>query len=337
MGPQFTLPNRGLRLLAAGMLVLAWLPVHAQVFVVGMKTATDDAVTEFHPTHLPLPSGTLNERERRELLRDLVSEQGFAHRQLPLSPDMTLVANGNLWPRDDEYRALLYKKGIAAQPGERVAITAVRFKPDAIEMDINGGPFAKHRFLSHIEIGDGPIAQRGPEATGSRVTLVFEGGVPAITAAEVKALLDPVIDFHARTSEEAYADTLPPRVKAAVAEHEVLVGMTRRMVLAALGQPRAKNREHVREGDETSPRYEEWIYGEPPQPTRFVRFRGDHVVQWQLAELGKPIVLHDKNEIGDGDVPVLNQRTIASGDAQPDEEGHIPTQAPTLKKPGEGK
>ncbi len=300
-----------------------------------MKTATDDAVTEFTPTHLPIPDEGLTERGRRSLLQNLVAEQGFAHRQLPLGAGLTLQANGNMTPRDEDYRKMLYERGISAQAGERVAITSIDFKGDRIVLDFNGGPYAKHRFLSHLSLNDQQIAPQGPTATGCRITLVFEGGIPEISAAEVKALLDPIVDFKAKTSEEAYADTLPPKVREAVASHDVLVGMTKRMVLAALGAPHDKEREHTDPKNPNSPHFEEWIYGQPPQATKFVRFRGDRVVRLEIAEVGKPIEIHDKNEIG-GDTIPLQTRTIASGDSQPDEDGRHQTTAPTLLKPGEG-
>jgi hypothetical protein len=231
---------------------------------------------------------------------------------------------------------MLYQKGQSAGPGDRVAITSVVFQRDRIVLDLNGGPYAKHRFLSHISLDDMQLAPIGAIATGCRITLVFEGGIPEISAAEVKALLDPVIDFHAKTSEEAYADTLPPKVREAVASHEVLVGMTRRMVLAAMGAPNSKEREHVSSTDDNSPHYEEWIYGVVPQPVQFVRFRGDRVVRLEIAEMGKPIEVRDKNELG-GQTLAENVRVIASGDAQPDAEGHrAGAKAPTLLKPGEG-
>lgn len=307
----------------------------AQVFVVGMKTATDDAVTDFTPTHVPLPDAGLTERGRRELLQNLISEQGFAHRQLPLGAGLTLLANGNMTPSAQAYREMLYKKGVSAQPGERVAVTAVEFKGDRIILDLNGGPFAKHRFLSHVQLNDMPVAQLGPNATGCRITLQFEGGIPEITAAEVKALLDPVIDFRAKSSEEAYADTLPPRIREAIAAHEVLVGMTKRMVLASLGAPHTKNREHADSANDNSPRFEEWIYGESPQPIRFVRFRGDRVVRLEIAELGKPVQIFEVNQLGK-DTPGPEQRVIALGDRQGDNTGgQRGTAPPTLRKPGE--
>jgi len=323
-------------LVLGGSLLCAVPQASAQVFTVGMKTATADVVTDFHPTRVELPSEPLDERGVRELIRDLESEQGFAHRELPLGAGLTLVANGTMSPRDEDYKRMLYEKGESAAPGDRVQITALHFRANRLEIDFNGGPYAKHRFLSHIQLDGMQVAQRGPDATGCRVTLIFEGGIPDVTAAEVKALLDPVVDFRAKSSSEAYADTLPPKVRDAVAAHEVLVGMNQRMVLAAMGEPKTKHREHMTSGDENSPLYEEWIYGDTPQPIQFVRFENGHVIRLEIAALGKPIEVRDKNEIGGPPEPALEARTIANGDPQPgagDDRGNAT--APTLRKPGE--
>lgn len=331
MGPRTLRP-----LLIVGCLFTLAPLVRAQVFVVGMKTATDDVVTEFHPTHIEIPSQPLDDRGRLELIRDLESEQGFAHRELPLGAGLTLIANGNMTPHGDDYKKMLYQKGQSAAPGERVAVTALQFKGDRLVIDFNGGPYAKHRFLSHIQLNDTPLAVQGPAATGCRVTLVFEGGLPEVTAAEVKALLDPLVDFRAKSSEEAYANTLSPKVREAVEAHEILVGMDRRMVLASVGAPHDKHREHVSEGDPNSAQYEEWIYGGPPQPTKFVRFQNGRVVRLEVAALGKPIEVHDRNELGEAPGPVLQARTIVNGDAQPNVEGdRAPSIPPTLRRPGD--
>ena len=322
--------------LLCGLVALGTPKVGAQVFTVGMKTATSDVTTEFHPTRVELPKEPLDLKGRQELIRDLESEQGFAHRELPLGAGMQLVANGTLTPRDDEYRKMLYEKGQSAAAGDRVQVTNLEFRPDRIVIDLNGGPYAKHRFLSHISLNDMPLAQQGPTATGCRITLIFEGGVPEVTAAEVKALLDPVVDFRAKSSGEAYADTLPPKVREAVEAHEILVGMTRRMVLASMGEPKTKEREHASEADDDSPIYEEWIYGDPPQPTQFVRFKNGRVTRLEIAAIGKPIEVHDKNEMGGESEPTLQARTIVNGDVQPSADGDgRASAAPTLRKPGE--
>src|SRR5215468_5684002 len=59
-------------------------PASSQVFVVGEKSATADVDTSFKPTRISLPDGKLDERGRRELVRGLEDEQGFAHRAIPM-------------------------------------------------------------------------------------------------------------------------------------------------------------------------------------------------------------------------------------------------------------
>jgi hypothetical protein len=322
-------------------MLLAASAMPAQVFVVGVKSATDDVITEFHPTRVDLPTGNLDERGRLDLIRNLEAEQGFAHRELPFGPGLTLVANGNMFPHDDDYKKMLYEKGQAAAPGDRMEISALKFERDAIVIDFNGGPYAKHRFLSHISINNNPLAQLGPMATGCRIALVFEGGIPDISAAEVKALLDPVVDFKAKSSLEAYTNTLAPKVREAVESHDILVGMDRRMVMASVGAPLSRHREHSNsEGattDPNAPVYEEWIYGQPPEPTRFVRFRSGRVVRLEIAAIGKPIEVHDKNELGVDPGPALIARTILNGDTQAGlkNEEKTPVRPPTLARPGE--
>ena len=314
--------------LFSAVVALAGATLSAQVFVVGEHSATAGISTDFTPTHFPLPDGHLSERGRRELIRDLEAEQGFAHRVLPMGPGLTLEANGPLTPGPEQYKEMIYKKGASSAPGDRVVVTALLIKPDRIVIDLNGGPYSKHRFLSHVSLNDAPVAAPTQQATGSRVTLVFKQGVPEISAPEIKALLTPVIDFGAKTSSDAYADTLPAPVKESIAAHEVLVGMDRRMVLASLGSPESKVREHASD-DPDGPRYEEWIYGHVPQTVKFVRFNGDHVVQVKIAALGKPIEIHDKNEMGEYG-PQPEKREIALGDGSPDHHA-----APTLREPGE--
>ncbi len=303
----------------------------AQVFVVGERSATAVIATDFTPTNLPLPDGKLSERGRRELIRNLEAEQGFAHRALPMGAGLSLEANGPLSPGPDKYKQMIYEKGQSSGVGDRVVVTALLIKSDRIIVDLNGGPFAKHRFLSHISLNDAPVAAPNPQATGSRVTLIFKQGVPEISAPEVKALLTPVIDFGAKTSSDAFTDTLPAPIKEAVAAHEVLVGMDRRMVIAALGSPESKVREHPSENDEGA-RYEEWIYGHVPQTVEFVRFNGDRVSMVKIAALGKPIEIHNMDQMGEFGVPGAT-REVALGDHQASAEHPAPP--PTLRKPGE--
>ena len=317
------------RLWVVAGLALACGMAQAQVFVVGEKTATDSVVTDFHKTNVELQSTPLTEMGRRTLVRMMEAEQGFAHRGLPMGgPGLLLHANGPLVQSPEEYKKMLFTKGQSAAPGDRVVITAIVFEKDRIIFDLNGGPFLKHRFLRHLQINDNNVVRTDDEkATGARVVLLFERFVPEITAAEVKNLLDPVIDFGIKTSEQAYADTLPGKLKDAIAEHQVLVGMNRRMVLAALGAPDSKVRDKV-SGELNAAKYEEWIYGHVPQTVKFVRFVGDRVVMLEIAALGKPMEIRDKDEVGE--LMPVDTRVVALGEGDPTR--HV---KPTLRKDGD--
>jgi len=317
----------------AGLLACGTLSARAQVFVVGEKTAMADVSSDFHPTRVELPAVAMTERGRLSLVRNLEAEQGFAHRPLPLATNVTLIANGNMTPNGDDYKLLLYKKGAFANVGDRVAITTVMVKPDRIILDLNGGPKLKHRILRHIQINDTNLGPNdGAQVEGCRVTLLFEGGVPEISAPEVKALLDPIIDFSVKTSEQAYADSLPSFLKDAIAQHDVLVGMNRRMVLAAMGAPDSKVRELAPGSDVKH--YEEWIYGHQPQTVRFVRIEGDRVTQVKVAALGQPIILHTQNEM-QGWADPANIHEIAEGDVQHEDGDGPPKAPPSILNPGE--
>lgn len=329
----------GLAALLAGSLTAATTLASAQVFVVGEKSAMADVSTDFHPTRVELPSTPLSELGRRELIRNLEAEQGFAHRALPLGDSLILMANGNLKPGGDAYKQMLYKKGTSAAPGDRVAITKVTVDKNRIVFDLNGGPYLKHRFLRHIQINDNDVvADDGAQVTGCRISLVFEGGIPEVSAPEVKALLDPIIDFGVKTSGQAYADTLPQFLKEAIAQHDVLVGMNRKMVIAAMGAPESKLRELL--PGSTDRHYEEWIYGQAPQTVHFVRFVGDRVTQVRIAKLGQPIAIRDHDEMhgyfGGGDPD--NVHEVAMGDTHPrgdEDSGAARAAPPTILKPGE--
>ena len=112
--------------------------------------------------------------------------------------------------------------------------------------------------------------------------------------------------------------------------------MTHRMVLAALGAPESKLRDQP-DGDPNGANYEEWIYGHVPQTVRFVRFVGDRVTMVEIAELGKPIEIHDKDEMAGYTEPPAEHQ-IDVGDRKPTSADGGATAAaapPTLVRPGE--
>lgn len=323
--------------LAAGMLCLTPFCGRApgQVLTVGSPGQEFARYAEIKQTKVPLSTARVTERTRRELLRLFQAEQGFAVRPLPRgSRGIVLVANGGFERGPEEYLKALSEKGVSAKPGDRVVLSDVKIAHDRIVFDINGGPDKKHRILRHISIsgagGEVPLAQDdGVEPTGSRMTLVFKGGVPEMTGEQVRALIQPVIDFSVKTPAEAFTDTLPPRLKSAILNHEVLVGMTTEMVLFSVGRPDKKSRE--REGDMP---YEEWIYGEPPKEVAFVRINGNRVIRVETAKVGQDPVIRTKDEVGELAGIAPEEHRVQLGDVVKGAE-EAPKAPPTLRREGE--
>jgi len=84
-------------------------------------------------------------------------------------------------------------------------------------------------------------------------------------------MLAPVLDFDRHSPTVLYTPSVPPEIKEAIKNHQVIVGMDREAVLSSKGPPDRKVREE-RNGVE----FEDWIYGLPPHVI-FVTFEGDTV------------------------------------------------------------
>jgi hypothetical protein len=301
------------------------------------------------PTHVDLPKTEMDPKTRILLIRDLQAEQGFANRPFPRGhKGLTLQANGKLEPAGVNYMNMVVNEGLSAKPGSRVVVTDIKIDKSKIILDFDGGPDAKHRFLRHIQISAGPqmgdpdedpslMNQQGDPA-GSRVTLVFANYVPVLTAAQVKALLEPLISFDVKTPIQAYTDTLPTALKDAILSHKVLVGMNTDMVMFAKGQPTKKSREM----DGQMP-FEEWVYGVPPEEVDFVRINGNRVIRVEIAKEGQPLAIFTKDVVepmlvGAGTPELASQpnvRTIREGDVERDPNKEAPSAPPSLRNPGE--
>ncbi len=349
--------TRTLRTLAplAAAALLAAASAHAQITVntktgavtnesTGTTTGTvDRRYQQITPTHVDLPKTELDAKTRLELIRLLQSEQGFAMRPMPRGhKGLTLEANGNLVPAGEAYLDMVTTEGMSAKPGDRVVLSDIKFDRNKIVIDLNGGPDPAHRFLRHIQLGAGgttnPIMQGDDQQpVGSRISLAFKEHVPALTDKDVKALLSPLISFDVKTPVQAYTDTLPKKLKDAILEHHVLVGMSTDMVLFCLGQPDGKSREM----DGQMP-FEEWIYGKPPKDVQFVRINGNRVIRVEVAKMGETPIIFDKDEVEglmrtDGTPldPVQTARTTKEGDVQRDPNTQAPAAPPSLRNPGE--
>lgn len=310
----------------------------------GATVGVDRRFQQIQPTNVPLPNSELDAKTRLELIRLLQSEQGFAMRPFPRGhKGLTLIANGKLEPAGEGYLNMVTSEGLCAKPGDRVVLSDVKFDHNKIIFELNGGPDLKHRFLRHVQIGMGPalnpvVQGEGAEPVGARLTLAFKGHIPELTGAQVKQLLAPLISFEVKTPIQAFTDTLPTKLKEAILNHHVMVGMSTDMVLFAKGQPEHKTREI--EGDTP---FEEWIYGRPPQEVDFVRINGNRVIRVEVAKMGETPVIFTKNEVEgmmrtDGTPlmpPDSHTRTVALGDAERNPDTQAPAAPPTLRAPGE--
>jgi hypothetical protein len=351
--PVLSSPVRKCATLVAGVgLALTCTYTCSQAITVSTKSGgaeiIDRRYSQIQSTSVKLPDNQIDARGHQDILRSLVAEQGFAMRPLPRGKKgLSLEANGKLKPAGEAYLSQVTEQGLSVKPGDRVVLSNIRIERDRIVFDINGGPEHKHEFLRHVQIGMGGGGRTNPvlqddnqQPAGSRITLVFPKYTPDVTPAQIKALLAPLISFDMKTPVQAYTDTLPPKLKEAILNHHVMVGMSTDMVLFALGPPESKSREV-----EGQMPFEEWIYGHPPQDVNFVRVNGNRVIRVEVAKLGQPLEVFTKDEVEgllltDGR-PVLAEagqkdtKTVQLGDVHRNPDTQAPVAPPTLRGPGE--
>src|SRR5712692_2741652 len=236
----------------------------------------------------PAPKNTtLQETSKLNLIRYVSGEFAKAIKPLPAGKEGFHVSVGKPLQTDMLDRAVA-THGPAVNTGDNVQITKLEFRDHQIIVDVNGGGRGKKHWRDHIQIGLGgggyPPMQTssaqdpGPPGMqpgmGSTIFLEFSKPLPDITPDELKHLLSPFLNFSKeRSAAVQWFDTLPPEMKKAIQDRRPVVGMDREELVAAIGKPDHKVRERDSEGNDI----EDWIYGQPPSKTVFVRFRGDRV------------------------------------------------------------
>jgi hypothetical protein len=260
----------------------------------------------------------MTQKTRLYVIRGLQSEIAFARKPFPQgAKGITLHEDGTTTPAEGQ---LAKEMGvIAVRPGDRVTITNIRIAKDFILFELNGGPTRKKKWYDHIDVGveGAPTATQTPQqapdhSRGTLLILAFKGFVPEIAPEALKQMLYPVLDFSSKSAAEAYLDTIPPKAKEAIQNHQVLVGMSQDMVIYAKGRPLRK----IRETDERGKPYEEWLYGEPPQDVEFVRFSGAEVVQLKIMKRAKDRP-HRKRSGPEGGPPGGGAQARAGGQQAP--------------------
>jgi hypothetical protein len=231
-------------------------------------------------------SGTLQESSKLSLIRYVSGEFAKAVKAMPAGKDGFIVSVGAP-PNTEQLERAVATHGAAVNPGDNVQISKLEFHDHQIVVDLNGGGRGRKRLRDriHIEMGGMPTAQTtstqqdaGPPGLqpgmGSTLFLEFSKPLPDLSPDDLKKILAPFLDFNKqRSASVMWIDTLPPDIKKAIQERQAILGMDREMVVAAVGKPDHKVRERDPDGNDI----EDWIYGQPPSKTVFVRFTGDKV------------------------------------------------------------
>jgi hypothetical protein len=278
---------------------------------------------------IPANAPHMTRQTRLEIIRDFETQLVYARTSFPMGSKGISLKDGMTTPNGPELQQLLALWGPAIKPGDPAHISYIQIKENHIHFDINGGPVHRKKWYERIQISGagGAEVPLSPNETqqnahGSYLDVYFDKYVPEMTAQQLRDLLYPVLDFKAQNKEQAYLNTLPPKVKQAIQAHYVLVGMNTEMVLHAKGKPPKKVRE--KDGDLE---YEEWIYGEPPQDVDFVRIVGDEVVRVETMKVGGQKIVRTEKEI-------ILEKPDKDTEAKKNNEDR-PANAPSLRRPGE--
>lgn len=282
-----------------------------------------------HGPSIPANAPHMSKETRYNIIRDFEMQLVYSRTTFPMGSKGLELKDGVITPNGEQLRQALALWGPSIRPGDPIHLSFVQIKDNHIHFDINGGPVRRKKWYQRVQIygnagtpvnpdSDEPAIQN---AHGSYLDVYFDKYVPEMTAQQLRALLYPVLDFTAHNKDEAYLDTVPPKVKQAILAHHVLVGMNSDMVLHAMGKPPTKDREKDNSGVE----YEEWIYGKPPQDVDFVRFVGDEVVRVETMKVGGEKIVRTAKE-----VELNQQKSVEARQEQP-----RPANAPSLRRPGE--
>ncbi|HVH70775.1 MAG TPA: hypothetical protein VNB49_06675 [Candidatus Dormibacteraeota bacterium] len=234
------------------------------------------------------PNQPLQESTKLTLIRFVSGEFAKAVKSLPAGKEGFSLTVGQPLNTELLDRAVA-THGAAVNSGDSVQITGLQFHGRQIIVDVNGGGRGKHHWRDHIQIGFGgprptmtstSTQETGPPGLqpgmGSTIFLEWNKFIPDMTPDELKQALSPFLNFQKeRSASVQWIDTLPPEMKKAIQERRPVVGMDREELIAAMGKPDHKVRERDPDGNEI----EDWIYGQPPSKTIFVRFQGDHVTK----------------------------------------------------------
>jgi hypothetical protein len=268
----------------------------------------------------------MSKQTRYEIIRDFETQMVYSRTVFPMGTKGLVLKDGTITPNGTDLQQSLALWGPAVRPGDPAQISFVRIKDDHIHFELNGGPVRRKKWYNHIEVSGTngvPVTPGSNDAPtnphGSYLDVYFDHYVPELTPQQLRSLLFPALDFNAKNKEQAYLDTVPPKVKQAILAHHVLVGMNSEMVVHSKGRPPKKDREKDGETE-----YEEWIYGDPPQDVDFVRIVDDTVVRIETMKVGGEKIVRTEKEV-----------ILEKPDKDTEAKEEHPANAPSLRRAGE--
>jgi hypothetical protein len=248
---------------------------------------TDDPQQQSQPSEPGVQKkATLQDQSKLDLIRYVSGEFAKATKPLPGGKEGFIIYVDKPFAPEFLDRAVA-THGAAVNAGDNVQITRLEFREHTIVVDVNGGGRGKKSWKDRIQVSMGgptmstsqtKTADNGPPGgqpgLGSTLFLEFTKTIPDLSPDDLKRILSPFLDFsRQRSASVHWTDTLSPELRKAIQDRRPTVGMDREEVVAALGKPEHKVRERDAQGNEI----EDWIYGQPPSKTVFVRFQGDRV------------------------------------------------------------
>lgn len=251
------------------------------VFGCAQTEAAQSAVSAQATPKADHAAKNLQPESRLLLIRGVDGENAKLVHSLPAGKHGFILSPGK--PLDTQHlKDALRLWGTAAGEGDTIQITGLEFRSKQIRVQINGGGKKHFNWRQHIQFGVGNVSSAPPPDTGPRQplggVLILDYGrpLPDMTPEDLKRDLGVMLDFSKQQSAAVnWIDTIPPKFKQAIQDHQAMVGMDEDMVIAAVGRPDHKVRQREPDGRET----EDWIYGTPPAKTVFVTFAGDNVIR----------------------------------------------------------
>src|ERR1700752_4442607 len=242
------------RLHCSACLVIGFLSVGAIVVDAQTTTPSTPQATAIPASGksepIPADAPHMSKQTRLEIIRDFETQLVYARTPFPMGNKGLQIKNGTTAPNGPALQQLMALYGPSIKPGDPAHISYVHIKDNFIHFELNGGPVRRQKRYQHIQVsgangGSVPLSNNESVQNphGSYLDIYFDKYVPEMSAAQLRDLVYPALDFKAKSKEEAYLDTVPPKVKEAIQAHHVLIGMNTEMVIHAVGKAPRKVRE----------------------------------------------------------------------------------------------